>query len=275
MKDLKKLMRNAINISTKKSKSIKIGQSKLGGKPHLPKNFEWPFVKDINLEGEEQNRPLSFLAQIDLEEAKKYDLDNLLPKSGFLYFFYDLDAMPWGYDPKEKGFAKVVFLDVPRNELCVTNFPKDLDKEYYVPEKRISFERENNLPNFDEYSETFDKTADVDDFEAELEKTGVCQEKEPSECFKLLGYADLIQGSILKECEMVSRNIYCGGSVELDEKTSKDIEQKASDWILLAQFGSFSDDVMFGDCGCLYFYIRKQDLIDLKFENAHYSLQCG
>ena len=32
---------------------------------------------------------------------------------------------------------------------------------------------------------------------------------------------------------------------------------------------------MFGDCGMLYFYIRKEDLAARRFDNVHFVLQCG
>ena len=34
-------------------------------------------------------------------------------------------------------------------------------------------------------------------------------------------------------------------------------------------------ELMWGDCGMLYFYIRRQDLAQKRFENAWFSLQCG
>ncbi len=32
---------------------------------------------------------------------------------------------------------------------------------------------------------------------------------------------------------------------------------------------------MFGDCGCIYFYIRKEDLAARRFDRVHLCLQCG
>lgn len=54
------------------------GQSKLGGNPDLPKDWDWPLY---------EGQPLNFLLQINLADVKPYDLENLLPASGHLYFF--------------------------------------------------------------------------------------------------------------------------------------------------------------------------------------------
>ena len=32
---------------------------------------------------------------------------------------------------------------------------------------------------------------------------------------------------------------------------------------------------MFGDCGMLYFYIRKEDLAAQRFDKVHFVFQCG
>ena len=43
---------------------------------------------------------------------------------------------------------------------------------------------------------------------------------------------------------------------------------------LLAQFGTIDDRIMFGDCGCVYYYIRKQDLENCDFSRVWLMLQC-
>ena len=74
--DFKKLMseilvnlkKNEIIISTEFNNDSEIvDKSKIGGKPYLPKDFVWPYYQEL---------PLSFLAQINLEEVKSLDKDN-------------------------------------------------------------------------------------------------------------------------------------------------------------------------------------------------------
>ena len=269
---LKKLIKNSINIKMI-DKIIKLGDSKFGGKPHLPKDFVWPYFTGTNFDNETKSRPLAFLAQINLQDAKKFDKDNVLPSEGMLYFFYEMCTMTWGFDPNDKDATKVFY--VKDKELFETDFPSDLDEKYIVPEKAIDFECEKSLPAFEEYSETIDCDADWDEYDEQVALFGVDPAVEPDQCFKLLGYANIIQNSILEECEAVSRGIDCGEPLDLPKKVQKDINEKSKDWILLAQFGTISEELMFGDCGCLYIYIRKQDLKNLDFSKIHFSLQCG
>src|SRR5688572_30057703 len=82
-----------------------IGASRLGGNPDVPDDFEWPHWH-TELEGYDQearrpfkrpaeDRPLAFLAQIRLSDVTPLDIERLLPPSGWLYFFYDVEAGPW------------------------------------------------------------------------------------------------------------------------------------------------------------------------------------
>ena len=62
-----------------------VGKSKFEGDPDLPKGFDWPYAIN-NLA--DKVVPLNFIGQIDLKEASKYDSTGLLPKTGYLFFFY-------------------------------------------------------------------------------------------------------------------------------------------------------------------------------------------
>jgi len=71
--------RNAIRMGFKPTTKSKLGSSRLGGLPDLPAGVDWPTYKD--------GRPLDFIAQIRLEDAAPCDVDGLLPKKGWLWFF--------------------------------------------------------------------------------------------------------------------------------------------------------------------------------------------
>jgi len=48
--------------------------------------------------------------------------------------------------------------------------------------------------------------------------------------------------------------------------------------VLLCQISSFDEDgaeLMFGDCGLIYFSIKKEDLEKKNFDNIWLVLQCG
>lgn len=57
--------------------------------------FEWPHIEE---NGEKYD--LTFICQIDCAKAEGFDESGLLPKTGILYFFYDLDTMPEAPDEK-------------------------------------------------------------------------------------------------------------------------------------------------------------------------------
>ena len=65
-----------------------------------------------------------------------------------------------------------------------------------------------------------------------------------------------------------------------DNVTPRDRQEsidRSKDWQLLFQLDSVSDDdfeLMFGDCGRIYYYIRKDDLAAKNFDNIWLILQC-
>jgi len=86
---------------------------------------------------------------------------------------------------------------------------------------------------------------------------------------------------MLTECESIARGLSCGSPESYNNAAAdvkEDINNGAADWILLFQMASIEDDdyeLMFGDVGNLYFYIRKQDLKEHAFNKGWLVLQCG
>ena len=77
--------------------AIAVGASKFGGAPDVPAGFAWPSWDE---------RPLSFMAQINLEEIAPFDIENKLSASGLLLFFYfmaDEDGMAVGRTPIKRA----------------------------------------------------------------------------------------------------------------------------------------------------------------------------
>lgn len=275
---LKLLRKNEISIRINKTENNdNPWRSKFGGKPVLPRGFAWPRFEGENYDGETENRPLSFLCQINLQDAKKYDKENLLPEKGLLLFFYELDTMCWGFDTEDEGCSRVYYFE-NENLLEETDFPSDLKEEYIVKEYDLAFSSSVSYPSYEEMNCHISVDCNWSEYDEAVEETGfenICERH------KLLGYADAIQGEMLSECERISRGLYCGNP-ESYEKTSKEekeaIKKAQTEWILLFQMASISDEgyeLMFGDLGNLYFYIRKDDLKNKSFENVWLVLQCG
>jgi len=157
-------------------------------------------------------------------------------------------------------------------------WPAAIDEDYIVPEMAVRFENRASYPMYEELEIHSDVDCEREDYDAALEKLGVDLDAQEH---KLLGYANIIQNEMLTECERVSRGLYCGNpesyqNTPEDEETA--IGQGAKDWTLLLQLSTLEKDgweLMWGDCGMLYFYIKKQDLAQRRFENVMFSLQCG
>lgn len=262
-----------LKLTDKKAEPL---QTKIGGKPDLPPDFEWSYYEGEDFNGVIENRPLSFIAQINCAEIKPYDKDDLLPDTGMLYFFYELGTMTWGYSPEDKGSARVFYYDGDLSLLKQTDFPETLNKDYIIPEKTPEFVSVSDVPDSGEVYEFYDADFQDDDYDIYQE----LREREFSDDvrIKLLGYADMLQDIMQYECEYVSRGYdYGNGIPDTSEEEKADIKKKAEDWILLFQLDTIETDdyeLMFGDCGRIYFYIRKKDLAERNFDNVQLILQC-
>lgn len=94
--------------------------------------FEWSCIEE---NGEKYD--LTFMCQIDCAKAEGFDESGLLPKTGILYFFYDLDTMP--EVPDEKS-ARVLWYN---GELSALNEMMLTDEDGNSPafsEQKIDFE---------------------------------------------------------------------------------------------------------------------------------------
>lgn len=272
------MCRNSIRLNISDRPEQMIGASRFGGVPDVPADFVWPvFETDTYDDKEIKARPLSFIAQFNCEEIAPLDTEGLLPETGVLSFFYEMDSMRWGFDPRDKGCARVFwFEDV--SALAPARVPEDLAEYFRFPTLQITAERELSYPNGEDFTLEPDASWDWDDFNETLAMLGA---EDPDNCSKLLGWPDQIQGNMTMECEFISRGYYLGSG--WDKVTPEDrqyAEQTSQEnWRLLFQLDtveSENDDfeLMFGDCGRIYFYIRKEDLLAKRFDRVWLILQC-
>ena len=91
------------------------GGSKLGGRPDLPPGYPWPRFGAT---------PLSFIAQLRLEEIAPYDERGLLPPFGWLTFFYDTLDNLWG-SAEDRGGWQVAYFP-PETRLLPGCYPPAL-----------------------------------------------------------------------------------------------------------------------------------------------------
>ncbi|MFD2916398.1 DUF1963 domain-containing protein [Psychroserpens luteus] len=129
-------------IVMRTGRNQKIGASKFGGTPDLPEGTEWP---------KSEGHSMVFFAQLNLNDIANFDQENLLPKTGFLYFFSYFEAPEGDYGAeyeykKENADYKVLYLDKPLIDLKATKFPKDLVKVYQFKPSPIDFELIFQIP---------------------------------------------------------------------------------------------------------------------------------
>lgn len=267
------LAKNEITIFTEEQAASRPDESKIGGRPYLPRDFTWPRLTY----DDGSTVPLSFFCQINLSDVAEYDADEVLPCGGMLYFFYECDTSSWGFDPEDRDCARVIYYE-DTTGFVPLDPPEDLYEEYIIPEMRLSFGSKVAFPSFEEFSEHNGFPCDFEEYYDILRRLGA--ELDSDSEHKLLGFADIIQDEMLIDCARISRELYCTDP-ESYEQTPENIRlqlsEGATDWTLLLQLGTIftgSFEWMFGDCGMLYFYIKKEDLARGRFENTVFFVQC-
>ena len=178
------------------------------------------------------------MAQINLAEIADLDIDGVLPSRGMLYFFYELETMAWGFDPKDRGCARVLYYEGGPAGLIETEPPGDLKADYLFRRSRSPSKTGTKCLTTKNSGSNLEKVS----IGIPMRKNGLCggckASEEPEKVTKLLGYANLIQGSMLLECEMADSGIYCGHPQELPPEEWDRLRENSRDWRLLFQMGT-------------------------------------
>lgn len=272
--NLKDLQRNAIKMTfPSHQKGCGTAFSKIGGVPNLPPDFEWPCFS-IRRRGKDMTYPLAFIAQVNLEEVAGFDKENVLPKKGLLSFFYEVESQCSGLDLSEKTCAKVFYFE-DVSSLVQRSLPDNMTEAGIIPEQSVSFNPFMDVPCWEEYSLFNDKEYDRD-FYTQVRSDLIGDST--SGDFKLLGYADVIQDAMQRDCQLVFSGFdLANGPAKLSDEQKTKMQEDSKDWVLLFQAGTIAVDdfeLMFGDMGRIYFYIRKQDLAECNFSNVQFMMQC-
>lgn len=245
----------SMDTKLKDEELFPVGDTRFGGRPDLPDDIAWPYHEGKNFKGEVANRPLTFFAQVDCADVAEYNVEGLMPDSGILYFFYELDTMEWnpGDGMSKITYARVLYYSGSKSELRRRDFPDDLIEEYRVPAAEIVFERRYSLPEYWDFKSGHPAMKNHEANEIAYDKMraelGFIQRDEIT---KMFGVIDAIQDDFLD----------------------------TDNWVLLLQIDSQTlgklgkPSIMFGDLGRVYFYIHKEDLTQKTFESALLQLQC-
>ncbi len=256
-------------VITRKHGTAALGQSRFGGQPDLPADFEWPRA---------QGRSMSFLCQLNFAEAATQSAEEALPSNGHLVLFYDEAGYAWGFDPADREDWRVEYFPAG-TRLERRAAPKDVCAGGNHKECVLRFERDWVLPEFecDELPEPL--RAELTDNDERMEQYGELWGLLGFFTYqhRLLGYAQPKQGDMKLECQLVSNGIYCGDESGMSHPRARALAAGAADWRLLLQIDTDEEgpEWMWGDLGRLYLMIRDQDLRACAFDRSWLILQCA
>lgn len=236
-----------------------IGRSKLGGRPHLPADQIWPL---------REGRPLEFLAEIDLAEIRSAGGPSWLPGEGVLLFFYDAENQPWGFDPADDSGWAVIH--APAADLNAATPPDD---HAAFPEKKLTPKLATSYPS----AERLGPQLFLSDYDFDAVDSLQRRDFEDGPNHQIGGFPQSIQGDAMElEAQLASNGIYLGDGKGYSGRRAKMLEPGARDWRLLLQIDTDDDtEMMWGDVGTIYFWIRKQDALAGNFAKAWLVLQCS
>ena len=251
-KEIESFLIPAINIELEDYQNgTEIGISKFGGNPDLPSNIKWPIS---------ENEPMTFLAQLNLNQISEFDLENLLPKSGFLYFFIA--------NPAEFSLDHKVIYSKDL-ELSKREFPKELNDDCKFNQLKMSFQTIYTFPS----GETLEiESLSENDQESYFE---LDEDFFTYESNQILGHTYPMQGDVKLEWAFGSLGIEMSSDTYNEDQAR--IDYLRNDFLNLFQFSTensvpeFYENFYINAMG--YFGIRKQDLIENKFDETIFIIQ--
>ena len=260
--------KECINIKTHVDENLTIFDSKFGGIPYLPKDFEVPCDSS-------NHEQFALLAQINCAELPE---NNLYPKVGILQFWIGRDDLMGLEDD-----YKVVYFENMDNTITkeeVLSKYKPLDPNNY--DQYTPFD-----PTNAEFGLTFEKgisTITVPDYRFEDIVINAIHELYPDEKVSNL-YCDL--GADVHEYLYTSvkeLNHAIGGYPNFTQHdprgyNSEEGEQSPYDIMLLQVESEWKKDndveIIWGDCGVGNFFISEENLKNRNFEDVLYNWDCS
>lgn len=265
LKSIERLARSAV-VLTPMTGEREHTRSKFGGLPDLPVSVPWPQYK---------GRSLAFIAQIELSSQPPVAVQLGLPPEGLLLFFYDAEQSTWGFDPKDAGSFAVMFLPESTPPTNRTDWPADLPDHARYQARFLTSSESLTLPAWDSIL--------IQDLHLDPEQLNAYQNLLEAQWNDatwasrglLGGHPDQIQNDMPLDCALVSGGFYLGDSSAYQESRLPVFRQRSRDWRLLLQVPSVEDaGMMWGGSGCLYYWIKDEDLAARRFERAWMLLQC-
>ncbi|WP_078969973.1 YwqG family protein [Streptomyces natalensis] len=261
------LLRPGVRLAVAEDSDTVVGR--LGGLPTLPADADWPTW--------EGHGPLSFIASIACAALPSDALDIPLPDEGTLLFFYfdgqldDGDALVLAEDRDSWAGARVLYVPAGA-DTSQRAAPRVLEPYPVVPlTARVTMTAAE--PWHPQIRDAFAPGAPLgqryDHPVCAQEFLDALWEFDGTVGHRIGGHPRPVQNPV--EVEIAAAVL--DGEVPWDDPRLSD---EAGGWVLLAQFDSeHAADMMWGDCGALYWLIRPQDLAERRFERAVFTWQCG
>jgi hypothetical protein len=262
-----KLIKPAIGISTKKlqSDNLKIGSSKIGGKPDLPKNISWPKLNDSHL---------VFCAQYNVSELEKFDVENLLPKKGIFYIFIGINE-EWNEFSMKQNDTKIFFTENTEN-LERKEYPTSFNLERIVEPAEIEYFESITIPDDENYKLFYfnDKYEDFYFHFYQDTEEYIAEELNSftDNMHQILGEDRSVQSSVVYE---FSRNELNITDEDYAEKWNEILENSKTftNLIQLDCMDSNTNLSKFGGSGVFYIGLKTKELQDKNFNNLIISFQ--
>jgi hypothetical protein len=219
---------------------------------------------------------LSLVAQVRLDPLHGATTVLGLPTTGLVSFFYDVEVQPWGFDPADRGSFAIVYTEDP-DACAATPFPDDLAGDWRIPATGLNPEPTITLPSPESMNFPKDLLTDDERDAWSAALSDLAGELGWGERHLLGGHPYLIQGDSTLECEIVARaGVSTGDGTAYSDPRLAGWTAGAREWVHLLQIASDEKaGLMWGDLGCLYFWMRQDDLEARRFDAAWMVLQCG
>jgi uncharacterized protein YwqG/predicted DNA-binding protein (MmcQ/YjbR family) len=248
--EMQQVTRKAALLKTHQAEEsqLALGQTKIGGLPDLPKDWAWP--------QHQSGKSLAFLAQVNLAEIRACtDLEEL-PASGILYFFSvygwqiegsDDPQLP--YERAEATCTQVLFAPDAHTPLHRKACPADVNhfkaaRVESIPVLTLPDNRELASQPSNWSPETPAELKAFNDI-----RNSALRLRYPADHL-LLGYANYIQGFV-------------------------DIVAKYDLQLLFQLACDCNTDMVWGDGGLIYFWIKPEDLNRRDFSRIFVDYQSG
>lgn len=264
MRDVAALMRPlaepAIHIVQSDTPSL----SWVGGMPALPSGVVWP---------EHEGKRLDFLARLSLSDLHAAHPIEWLPTNGYLLFFYDIARQTWGFDPRDRGSARVLYVaDSAPLHSADDDGAKNLPPA--LPRYDVGFRKIEVLPSFERACVEALHLSDQES-DALCDASDAVFDGKP--LHQVGGYPAPVQGDTMElDCQLVTNGLYLGNPEGYKSVVAKELSPGADKWVLLLQFDTDDElDIMWGDAGRIYYWVEKEAARAGDFSNVWLVLQCS